>query len=186
MSEPEPPDVVSHLEPMTRYARSLARGDAAEADDLVGEALLKALESGASFRPEGNLRGWLLSILHNTFISRRRRDAAEARRRSALAEMTTTHQQPPSQDGQLRLAEVGRALMALPEEQRAALHLVAVEGLSYAEAAVVLGVPVGTLMSRLARGRAALRAWEETRAGPAAAPRRGPPDLKLVGGSDAS
>ncbi|PTE18887.1 RNA polymerase subunit sigma, partial [Cereibacter changlensis JA139] len=77
------------------------------------------------------------------------------------------------QEDVVRLAQIRAAFFRLPEDQRAALHLVAIEGLSYPEAAKVLGVPQGTLMSRLARARAALRAFED-----------GAPHLKLVGGRD--
>jgi RNA polymerase sigma-70 factor (ECF subfamily) len=81
----------------------------------------------------------------------------------------------------VRLRQIQQAFMSLPEEQRAVLHLVAIEGLSYQEAAESLGIPVGTLMSRLGRARAALRTFE---AGPAqAAVGRPRPNLRVVGGS---
>ena len=72
---------------------------------------------------------------------------------------------PPAQEGQVRLAQIRQAFLTLPEEQRAALHLVTLEGMAYADAAAVLGIPIGTLMSRLGRGRAALRAFEEGEGG---------------------
>jgi RNA polymerase sigma-70 factor (ECF subfamily) len=82
---------------------------------------------------------------------------------------------PASQDHSVRLSQVREAFLALHEEQRSALHLVAIEGLSYAEAAEVSGVPLGTLMSRIGRARAALREMEE---GPSAKAR---PRLRIVG-----
>ncbi len=89
----------------------------------------------------------------------------------------------------MRLAQIREAFATLPEEQRAALHLVTIEGMAYADAAAVLGIPIGTLMSRLGRGRAALRAFEEgarpgreTDDAPSAARTPRPP-LRLVSGN---
>lgn len=154
-------DVLGQLPALRRYARSLA-GAEADAEDLVHDALVRAYERRRTFRPGGNLRAWLLSVLHNAFVSSRRGRRAELAR---VAGATTEPADPrigPSQDGAVRLVELMQAFRALPEEQRAALHLVAVEGLSYQEAALALGIPVGTLMSRLSRARTALRAAERT------------------------
>lgn len=175
-------DVTAHLDAMTRYARSLARGDLVQADDLVNEALVRALEAERSFRTGGNLRGWLLSILHNTFVSLRRR-AATQRRTAEEAAPEADAATPASQDAAVRLAQIRAAFDRLPEDQRVVLHLVAVEGLSYQETADVLGIPMGTVMSRLGRGREALRRWE---AGDADALAARQPNLKIVGGSDAT
>ena len=181
MSESKRPDVIALIEPLRRYARSLTR-DESRAEDLVQDTLVRAYERHGTFRAGGNLRAWLLSILHNTFVDGRRRDRAEARRMEEAARTAETAA-PSDQESRVRLAQIQEAFLALPEEQRAALHLVAVEGLSYQEAAGALGIPVGTLMSRLGRGRASLRAFEEGRShGPdgAAKPR---PALRIVGGS---
>jgi RNA polymerase sigma-70 factor (ECF subfamily) len=166
---------------LRRYARSLAR-DESQAEDLVQDALVRAYERRSSFRPGGNLRGWLLSILHNTFIDHRRRQVAEFRRleqAAAVAETTA----PADQESRVRLQQVQAAFMSLPDEQRAALHLVAIEGLSYQEAANTLKIPIGTLMSRLGRARATLRGFEAGAdlAQPSEAKR---PSLRIVGGSD--
>jgi RNA polymerase sigma-70 factor (ECF subfamily) len=119
-----------------------------------------------------------MSILHNCFVDRLRQRRGEAAGASRVAEVAETAA-APAQEHSVRLAEVREAFLALPDDQRAALHLVAIEGLTYAEAAASLGVPVGTVMSRLARARAALRAIED------GAPRVGPaPRLRIVGGSD--
>jgi RNA polymerase sigma-70 factor, ECF subfamily len=179
MSETQRMDVIGLLGPLRRYARSLTR-DEARAEDLVQDALVRAYEGSGSFRTGGNLRGWLLSILHNTFIDGRRRDAAEARRSQAAADLAETIT-PAEQEGRVRLRQIQKAFMNLPEDQRAVLHLVAIEGLSYQEAADSLGIPVGTLMSRLGRGRAALRAFEAGAAQPLAGKPR--PNLRIVGGS---
>jgi len=167
-------DIVGQLGSLRRYARSLTR-DSTAAEDLVHDALVRAYERRATFRAGGNLRAWLLSIVHNAFIDgvrSRRSEAARVEQAGYLADTTT----PAPQDHAVRLAEVREAFLSLPEEQRSALHLVAIEGLSYAQAAEVAGVPLGTLMSRIGRARAALREMED------AAPGRGRNHLRIVRG----
>src|SRR3712207_878268 len=171
-------DVVGLLSPLRRYARSLTR-DETQAEDLVQDTLVRAYERRGSFRAGGNLRGWLLSILHNTFIDHRRRHLAEALRLEQAAAFSDT-EAPPEQEDRVRLRQVQAAFMSLPDEQRAALHLVAIEGLSYQEAASALKVPVGTLMSRLGRARAALREFEAG-AHPAQPSEAKRPSLRIVG-----
>jgi len=171
-------DVIGQLAALRRYARSLTR-DPGDAEDLVHDALVNAYERRRGWRADGNLKGWLLAIVHNTFVDRLRARRAERARIDAAAEIAPNHA-PAEQEHAVRLAQVRESFMLLSEEQRAALHLVAIEGLSYQEAAAVLGVPVGTLMSRLGRARAALRALEEGGGGAAAEP----PRLRIVGGQD--
>jgi RNA polymerase sigma-70 factor (ECF subfamily) len=185
---PDKDDVIAHLSPLRRYARALTR-DEARADDLVQDALARAFERRATFRAGTDLRNWLLSILHNLFVDDCRRREAEARRATEIAKLAEVSA-PAGQESRLHLQQIGQAFLALPREQRAVLHLVAIEGLSYQEAADALGIAVGTLMSRLSRARAALRAFEAGAQGPmralpppaAAASRR--PNLRIVGGSD--
>jgi RNA polymerase sigma-70 factor (ECF subfamily) len=182
MNDPKRTDVIGLLGPLRRYARSLTR-DETRAEDLVQDTLVRAYERHGSFRSGGgNLRGWLLSILHNTFIDGRRRQAAEARRLEQATGLAETAA-PPAQDSQIRLQQVQAAFLRLPDEQRAALHLVAIEGLPYQEAADALGIPVGTLMSRLGRARATLRGFEAgthlTQPSEDKLPR-----LRIIGGSD--
>ena len=178
------PDIVDLLVPLRRYARSLTR-DALRADDLVHDTLVRALEMQGSLRPNTNLRTWMMTVLHNAFIDEQRRRQVEARHADALVRMSED-MAPPAQEGRVRLAQIRQAFLTLPEEQRAALHLVTLEGMAYADAAAVLGIPIGTLMSRLGRGRAALRAFEDgarlgrtadEEPGPARPPR---PALRLV------
>jgi RNA polymerase sigma-70 factor (ECF subfamily) len=166
-------DIVGQLGSLRRYARSLTR-DGADAEDLVHDALVRAYERRGTFRAGGNLRAWLLTIVHNVFIDRMRSRRSEAARIEQAGHLTDGSV-PASQDHSVRLSQVREAFLALPEEQRSALHLVAIEGLSYAEAAEVSGVPLGTLMSRIGRARAALREMEE---GPSAKAR---PRLRIVG-----
>jgi RNA polymerase sigma-70 factor (ECF subfamily) len=180
MNDPKRMDVIGLLSPLRRYARSLTR-DETQAEDLVQDTLVRAYERHGSFRSGGNLRGWLLSILH-TFIDGRRRHTAEARRLEEAAVVTETAA-PPAQESQVRFQQVQAAFLRLPDEQRAALHLVAIEGLPYQEAADALGIPVGTLMSRLGRARTTLRGFEAgTHLTQPAENKR--PRLRVVGGAD--
>ena len=155
MSQSRPFDITAHLPALLRYARALTR-DSADADDLVQETLMRAYENRARFRPDGELKSWLFSILHNTFVSGLRRRRSYADRMDRVAELGET-EAAPEQETHLRLAQIRAAFLTLPNEQREALHLVAIEGMAYGEAADVIGIPLGTLMSRLGRARAALR-----------------------------
>jgi RNA polymerase sigma-70 factor (ECF subfamily) len=185
MQDRAPFDVAAQLPALRRYGLSLTR-NAADAEDLVHEALLRAYERRASFRKDRNLRAWLLSILHNCFVDGTRRKRSEAVKLLRAGELAQDVQ-PASQEHAARLQQVRQFFMALPDEQRAVLHLVAIEGLSYQEAAATLGIPIGTLMSRLGRARAALRAMEDRETG-AAREAEGLPGthLRIVGGSDDS
>ena len=179
-------DVVGQLAALRRYARSLTRDDG-DAEDLVHDALVRAYERRGGFQPGRSLQAWLLAILHNVFVDGTRSRRAEGLRVQRAGELAAPYVEP-AQDHHVRLGQVRRAFMDLPEEQRACLHLIVIEGLSYAEAAAALDIPVGTLMSRLARARATLRAIEDdpaasTDGASAAAPPRGR-HLRVVGGSD--
>ncbi|MBL8271133.1 sigma-70 family RNA polymerase sigma factor [Steroidobacter sp.] len=174
-------DVVSHLPALRRYARSLLRGEA-NAEDLVHETLVRAYEKRASFQEGRSLKPWLLSVMHNVFVDGQRAHQAEARRIERAADLSAPFE-PPVQEHHVRLTQVYNALMQLPEDQRAALHLVAIEELTFADAAGVLGIPLGTLMSRLARARAALRDLESPANGSSAGSNKRA-HLKIVGGSD--
>lgn len=139
---------------LRRYARALTR-DPDRADDLVQDCLERAIRKSALFRPRGPLRAWLFTILLNLY-----RNSARAERRHAempLEGMTTEPSVPPAQPAHVALVEMARAIDALPIDQREALLLVVLEEMPYAQAADVLGIPIGTLMSRLGRARAALR-----------------------------
>jgi RNA polymerase sigma-70 factor, ECF subfamily len=170
------PDVLAHLPQMLRYARALAR-DPDEAEDLVQAALERAHARRATFRTGEDLGPWLLTILHNVFVSAERQKRATAAREGAHALIAQTAV-PPSQEHAADLQSVLAAFRRLSADHRAVLHLVSVEGLSYPEAAATLGVPVGTVMSRLSRARAALRV-ELDEGG------RSKPRLRIVGGEDA-
>ena len=169
---------MGQLASLRRYARSLTR-DGGDAEDLVQDTLVKAYERRATFRPGANLRNWLLSILHNTYVDRVRASRSQSRRAEQAAVLADEAVEP-GQDHAVRLGQIRKAFYSLPEEQREALHLVAIEGLSYEQAAAALGIPAGTLMSRISRARAALRAIEDGR--PAARTHH----LRIVGGGDDS
>ena len=181
-------DVIAQLAPMRRYAHTLTR-DETLAEDLVHDALVRAYERRATFRSGANLRTWLLAILHNTFVDRWRQREAEWRREAEASRLVETIA-PADQESRVRFQQIAQAFQALPDEQRAVLHLVAIDGLPYNEAARALGIPVGTLMSRLGRARAALRAFEEngarsaTPALPVPSERPARLNLRVVGGTD--
>jgi RNA polymerase sigma-70 factor (ECF subfamily) len=157
-----------HIAGLRRYALALT-GSRHEAEDLVQETLTRAIGAARGYRKGGNLRAWLFTIMHNAFVSGIRAGRAAAWQ---LGDELPEIQQPPTQLARLELQDALGALARLPEAQRAALVLIALEDFSYSEAARVLGVPLGTLMSRLARGREALRR---------ALSEDAPPRLRLVG-----
>lgn len=159
MTSRDPDPITQELPALRRFALALSR-DHAEADDLVQEALLRGHERRASFRAGGNLRSWLFAILRNAFIDRKRQRLAETRREAAVTAHAPTAI-PAAQEAAVRLGQLRAAFLDLPEDQREALSLIAIEGLTYAEAADVAQVPLGTLMSRVARARASLRAFED-------------------------
>lgn len=169
-------DIEEQLPRLRGYARALTR-DAGAADDLVQEALLRAYEKAATYRPGNSLGSWLLSIVHNLFIDQKRRAASEQKRNARLIDARQPAIAEGEQEQAVYLAEVSARFAALPEEHRAVLSLIGVQGLSYQEAAATLSVPVGTVMSRLHRARAALREPEA-----ASEPGR----LHIVGGRDVS
>ena len=146
----------AHIPGLRRFAHALLHGDHERADDLVQDTLERALASWHLRRSEGNVRSWLYTILHNRFLS----DQHRARRRGLHDALTAETELPGidgGQDSALEHRDLLRAFSALPEEQRTVLLLIGVEDLSYEEAARVLSVPIGTVMSRLHRGRERLR-----------------------------
>jgi RNA polymerase sigma-70 factor (ECF subfamily) len=143
--------IAEHIPRLRRYARALA-GDSHRADDLVQDTLERALTKFHLWRHGSDLRAWMFSIMHNVFINQLR-----ARRELALDEATEAALESAPQSDPLQLRDLEAALQRLPAEQREALLLVGLEQLSYAEASQALGVPIGTVMSRLSRGRERLR-----------------------------
>ena len=147
--------LVALLPRLRRFARSLSRNQH-DADDLVQVAVEKALRNLEQFRAGANLASWMFGIMKNAWIDDRR--ARGRRAEVALPEDSGEHPAVTPADTDVGLWSVSEAMSKLPEDQRLAIALVLVEGMSYKEAAAVLEIPIGTLTSRLARGRTALAA----------------------------
>jgi len=156
-------DVLPHLDLMYRVALRMT-GEPAGAEDLVQDTVLKAFRAWESFRQGTNARGWLLTILRNTFINdyRRRRRAPTMVDIDVAEPHAIIHEQPGQDpEGEFFHALVDdrilAAIDALPDEFREAVVLSDIEGLSYAQVAETLDVPVGTVKSRLSRARRQLQ-----------------------------
>ncbi|MEH3105105.1 MAG: sigma-70 family RNA polymerase sigma factor [Sphingomonas phyllosphaerae] len=151
-------ELLAILPRLRRFARSLSR-NAADGDDLCQVAIEKALTARNQWQPGTRMDSWMYRITRNAWI-----DQGRARRRAAETFLPEDAGVAVGEDGaraieaRLELAQVQRAMEALPDEQREAVALVLVEGLAYKEAAAVLDVPMGTLTSRLVRGRQTLLA----------------------------
>ncbi|KWV51826.1 RNA polymerase subunit sigma [Bradyrhizobium macuxiense] len=163
-------DMLHQIEPvipaLRRYARTLVRNHAA-ADDLVQDCLERAVRHWNQRRDDGSPRPWLFAILHNLAVNQFRRTAS--RGRHVGIDEVSDHEvgQNAVQEQKLMYQDVIEKLAKLPDEQRAVLLLVAVEDLTYAEAARVLNIPIGTVMSRLSRAREKLQQEiERSAAGP--------------------
>jgi len=140
---------------LRRYARALAR-DMTAADDLVQDCLARALSKLHLWQEGTDLRAWLFTILHNQYVNQVRRAVREGTA-VGLSETEPLLTRAPQQGRRLELRDLERAMTKLPEEQRAVILLVGMEGMRYEEVAEILDVPVGTVRSRLSRGRDALR-----------------------------
>lgn len=153
-------DLVQMVQPLIpglrRYARAMLR-DASAADDLVQDCLERVVSRWHQRRAEGDVATWTYTILHNLAINYLR----SARRRGTHVALDDAEDaalsRPPSQEDALHHRDLIHALEELPDDQRSVLLLVSLEDMSYAEAAQVLDVPIGTVMSRLARARERLR-----------------------------
>ena len=148
------PDFVQHIPRLRRYARALT-GDRGRADDLVQDTLERALVKFHLWRPGSDLRAWMFTIMHNVYINQVR--AGSAAVVSALDDETVQPAIRATQSDRLEVMDLQSALLTLPEEQRDVLLLVGLEQMTYEEAAGVLNVPIGTVMSRLSRARERLR-----------------------------
>lgn len=140
---------------LRRYARALTR-DTVLADDLVQDCLTRALDKLHLWHRGTDLHAWLFTILHNQYVNHVRRCVREGAV-VGLSDNEPMLTRDPQQGRRLELRDLERAIAKLPEEQRTAILLVGLEGMSYEEVAGVLDVPVGTIRSRLSRGREALR-----------------------------
>ncbi|GMQ87413.1 MAG: sigma-70 family RNA polymerase sigma factor [Gammaproteobacteria bacterium] len=148
--------LVTQIPRLRRYARALT-GDVNRADDLVQDCLARALPRLKLWKPGTDMRAWLFTIMHNLFVN-------ECRRQRKQPDMTAFAADDvpgpyDNSEADVRLSELQSGLQRLAPEQREVLLLVSIEGLSYQQVAGVLGIPNGTVMSRLHRGRQQLRKW---------------------------
>lgn len=140
---------------LRRFATALAR-DPDDADELVQDCLERALVKRRLWSRKGTLRSWLFSMLYRIYIDQHR----GRRKREVPTDpevLNTGNAQMPNQDLHMECRDIGEALGQLPDDQRSAVLLVALEGFTYDEAAEIMKVPIGTVRSRLSRGRQALR-----------------------------
>jgi RNA polymerase sigma-70 factor, ECF subfamily len=148
-------EILALIPRLQRFARALTH-DVVSADDLVQDCLARALEKIHMWEPGTDLRAWLFTILYRQHITNLRRDARQhdyLKSQESDLKMALS----PNQTAHLELRELERALAALPAEQRTVLLLVGLDGMEYAEAAAVVNTPLGTVRSRVARGRESLR-----------------------------
>ncbi|HTP96189.1 MAG TPA: RNA polymerase sigma factor [Burkholderiales bacterium] len=142
----------THIPRLRRYARALT-GDAESADDLVQDTVERALVKFALWQQGTDLRAWLFTIMHNLFVNQLR-----LRRTDVTGDDIEDIPVRGGETDHLEVSDLDSALQRLPGEQREVLLLVALEQLSYQETATLLEIPIGTVMSRLSRARARLRA----------------------------
>jgi RNA polymerase sigma factor (sigma-70 family) len=145
--------ILAEMPRLRRYARAML-GDRAAADDLVQDTLERAWSRVSQWRPGSNLRVWLFSIMHNLRVDQLRRPSPLT---YGLDEAGGDLPSRATQSDGLEVMDLQAALGQLPEEQRTVLLLVALDDMSYGEIAETLAIPIGTVMSRLSRGRERLR-----------------------------
>ncbi len=146
--------IVVHIPRLRRYARALV-GERGAADDLVQDTLERALTKFHLWRPGTDLRAWLFTIMHNVHVNQVRGRREYAVLDDEIADLPVS----ATQELALQSRDLERAIALLPIEQREVLLLVALEDMSYDEVARTVGIPIGTVMSRLSRAREKLRAW---------------------------
>jgi len=171
-------DIEKYIPHLRRYAGSITHNPDS-ADDLVQESLLMALRKSHLYRPGTNLRAWLFTIMHNQHVSGIRR-SVRAGFPVDPDEVASALATPPDQETGPILSALARALHSLPDEQREPIEAVALEGKSYEEIAEDTGLALGTVKSRISRGRTRLRRMLEGPALPEQ--RRTPPQAKVVQG----
>lgn len=152
-------ELMAHVPRLRRYARALIRNREL-ADDLVQDTLERALAHIAQFERGSDLRAWLFTIMHNVFANQARKASVRPLHVSVDEEDVDprVYTAPGAPMHLLEMRDLDAALQRLPAEQREVVLLIGLEQMSYAEAALALDVPIGTVMSRLSRGREKLRA----------------------------
>lgn len=149
--------ILAEIPRLRRYAQALLR-HRDKADDLVQDTLERALDRMDNWRTGENPRRWLFTIMHHLFVDQVRRTSRRGEQAMLPLDSSEALAAPATQFEDIAALDVMDALQAISPDRRAALLIVGVEGFSYAEAANMLGIPAGTLMSRIARGREELRA----------------------------
>jgi RNA polymerase sigma-70 factor (ECF subfamily) len=147
-------EIVACIPSLRRYARGLV-SDRDRADDLVQDTLERAWSRFSMWQKRGEVRAWMFGIMHNQFVDRLR--AQRSRPEDSAGDDVPDVPQRPSQADALEVRDLDRLLQRLSPEHREVLLLVGVEELTYQEVAIAIGVPIGTVMSRLSRARARLR-----------------------------
>lgn len=147
--------LVEHIPGLRRYARALT-GDSWAADDLVQDTLERACSKWRLWAVGSDLRAWLFTVMHNLFVNQVRSASQQLQSRTLDIE-EVAHELPDPDSDAAPAIDLQRCLMRLPAEQRAVLLLVTLEDMSYKDVARVTGVPMGTVMSRLSRGRTRLQ-----------------------------
>ena len=145
--------IITELPRLRRYARAMI-GDRAAADDLVQDTLERAWSRIAQWRAGSDLRAWLFGIMHNLRVDQLRRGTLGTH---SLDDDACDVPTRATQSDRLEVMDLESALRQLPDDQREVLLLVALEEMSYADIAAALSIPIGTVMSRLSRGRERLR-----------------------------
>jgi RNA polymerase sigma-70 factor (ECF subfamily) len=152
--------IEAHIPGLRRFARALLRGDRDRADDLVQDTLERALSRWRHRHRDCELREWIYTILYNHFLNDQRRQRRHAANNAATAFFQSDLPRIGGcQEGALICTDLLWGFAELPDEQRSVLLLVGVEDFSYVEAARILGVPIGAVISRLSRGRECLRQY---------------------------
>jgi RNA polymerase sigma-70 factor, ECF subfamily len=167
-----------HIPRLRRYAYALHRSDRCRADDLVQDTLVRALSKQHLWEPGSNLQGWLFTLMHHQNVNDVRRSILRGPVSVNVEQLHDNFAAVNDTSASLELRDLERAMARLPIENRQVILLVALEDLSYEEAAEVLRIPVGTVRSRLSRGRTALRRLMDMgeRTAPARNPRENPAD----------
>jgi RNA polymerase sigma-70 factor, ECF subfamily len=155
-------DLITELPYLRRFARALA-GDASLADDLVQDCVERALVKSHLYDPARPLRAWLFAVLRNIYVSNWRKNSkfSAAKNLDDLEGLEGSVE--PEQETNLSVALIANALNSLPPQQREVLVLISLEEMSYKEASEIIGVPIGTIMSRLSRARSYLQSVLEER-----------------------
>jgi len=153
MSDQFREELIEAIRSLRAFARTFHR-DAARAEDLVQETMLKAWTKRSQFQEGSNMRAWLFTILRNTYLSEVRKKKREVE--DAEGTLTAQLAEKPAQEGYVMMNDLKAALEQISEDQREALILVGASGFTYEEAAEIVGVAPGTIKSRVSRARAAL------------------------------